>query len=173
MENFIWLTTFCLTISLAARSQDSTAREKAYYLAREEFSKSKYMKKEKYGVVKELNRVIESTPFITEDFSQYSGTYIEPSLRYRLKIAKDAQDKIVATLSIPGSKDIMLKDVSIQDAYFQATKQTQDSTEFWEGAFISKNDNGTIDFGLGILLKNPVSRQGLNMTRLFFMKANH
>jgi hypothetical protein len=173
MKNIFLPITLWLTFTLTARSQDSTAQEKAYYLAKNEFSKSRYMKKEKYGVVKELNRVIESTPFITQDFSPYSGTYTERNLHYTLEVTKDAQDKIIAILSMPGSNDIMLKNVNIQDACFEATKQTRDSFEIWKGAFITKKDNDTIEFGLGILLKNTISRRGLNITRLFFKKANH
>lgn len=62
-----------LAIIASASSQELTPKEKAEAIAQNDFSKSKHEKKEKYGIVKEKHKVIESRPFFTKDLSLYEG----------------------------------------------------------------------------------------------------
>ena len=79
-------------------SQELSAKERAETIARENFSKSKYMKKEKFGVTKELNRVVVSTPVIEKNVKDYSGVYKAYGFDHTLTLnIKDAQN-IQATL---------------------------------------------------------------------------
>ncbi len=80
----------------------------------------------------------------------------------------------MATLSMAGGKDILLKDVSITDAFFHAVKENTDGTkELWEGVFINKSDNGNVEFGLGIKLSRPIQlTEGLRLTRIFLKKVS-
>ncbi|MBD0277274.1 MAG: hypothetical protein ICV81_04825 [Flavisolibacter sp.] len=155
-------------------SQDLTSKEKAESLAQNEFSKSKYKKVEKYGVVKEMNKVITSTPVVQNDLHFYNGNYWYQDLQYKMEIRTDAQDKLMATLSMPNKPEVQLKNVSVNDAYFTGVVQYQDgSEEKWEGVFIDKNDNGNREFGLGIKLSKPIQlTEGLQLTRLFFKKVS-
>jgi hypothetical protein len=166
------LTLLAIILSFCAFCQDISAKERADYLAKNEFSKAKYMKKERYGVGKELNKVIVSTPVVNNDLSFYQGNYISNDLDYGLEIRQDAQQQMMATLT-QGALRTPLKNVIIKDAYFSAIKINADGTEEkWEGAFINKNDNDVIDFGLGIKLPNPVHKEGLQITKIFFKKVS-
>ncbi len=62
MKKILFLYVLIAFISSNCMSQELTAKEKAEDLAKNVFSKSKHAKKEKYGVVKEKTKVIESTP---------------------------------------------------------------------------------------------------------------
>ena len=163
-----------LLIISNAISQNPSAKEKAEALARDEFSKAKYKKKEKFGVVKETKRVIESTPVVKENASFYNGVYVYQDLNYKIEIRADKQAKPIATLSIANRPDILLKEVSITDALFHAVKQNADGTkELWDGVFINRNDDGNTEFGLGIKLANPVQlTEGLTVTRIFLKKVS-
>ncbi len=80
----------------------------------------------------------------------------------------------MAALSMAGGKDILLKDVSITDAFFHAVKQNADGTEeLWEGVFINRSDNGNTEFGLGIKLEKPLQlTEYMAITRIFFKKVS-
>ncbi len=171
----IWvLTVLWLFISVNATSQILSPKEKAESLAKEEFSKTKEMRKEKYGIVKELKKVVKSTPVVNENLSFYDGNYVYQDLQYKIELRTDKQKKPMATLKIADGQDIQLKDVSITDAFFHAVKHNKDGTEeLWEGAFINKNDSGNIEFGLGIKMSEPVQlTQGLKITRIFLKKVS-
>ncbi len=170
---FLTLTVFVFICTIC-KSQELTSKERAEAIAKNEFSKSKHKKVEKYGVVKELNKVIESTPVINNDLSFYAGNYVYQDLDYKIEIRKDAQNKMMATLNIGTSPVIVLKDVNIKDAFFQAAKENTDGTvELWEGVFINKNDNGVTEFGLGIKFPKPVQfTEGLQVTKIFMKKVS-
>ena len=163
-----------LLISANAVSQNLSAKEKAESLAKDEFSKTKYKKKEKYGVVKEMKRVIESTPVVKENASFYNGNYVYQDLNYKIEIRTDKQGKPMATLNIANGTDVLLKEVSITDALFHAVKQNADGTkEVWEGVFINRSDDGNVEFGLGIRLANPIHlTEGLKITKIFLKKVS-
>jgi hypothetical protein len=164
---FVFISTTCI-------SQELTSKERAEAIAKNDFSKTKHKKKEKYGVVKEMNRVIESTPVINNDLSFYEGNYVYPDMDYKIEIRKDAQNKMMATLNVGDSPAVILKDVNIKDAFFQAvTKNANGAMEFWEGVFINKNDDGNVEFGLGIKLANPIRlTEGLSITKIFLKKVS-
>ncbi len=172
MKKTSFLTLFIVGFALCAISQNLSAKEKAEYIAKNEFSKSKYKKIEKYGVVKEMNRVIISTPVVHADLSDYAGNYVNVDGADKIEIRTDAQKGFIATLVHDGVETV-LKNVTVQDAYFTALESNRYGTEErWEGVFINKNDNGTIDFGLGIKLTQPVQRDGLQITKVFFKKVS-
>ncbi len=174
MKKIILTQILLLLICAFCNSQDIAPKEKAESLAKNEFSKTKYKKKEKYGVVKELNKVIVSTPVINNNLSFYDGNYIYQDLDYKIEVRTDKYNKPMATLTIADGKDILLKEVSITDAFFHAVKLNADgSKELWEGAFININDNGNIEFGLGIKLSKPVElTKGLNIIKIFLKKVS-
>lgn len=171
MKTIVAATAFSLLFSLGTKSQDLTAREKAEALAKTEFSKEKYKRKEKGGVVKETHRVIESTPVLNNDPSFYQGNYAVEGLTYQLEIRQNTQQQWLVTLKMGGTETV-LKNVVIKDGYFAARKTNKDTTEEWEGAFINKNDNGRIDFGLGIKLLTLLQTEGVQSARLFFKKLS-
>ncbi len=163
-----------ILICAFCKSQDIAPKEKAEALAKNEFSKTKHKKVEKFGVVKELNKVIVSTPVINNKLSFYDGNYFYQDLNYKIEVRTDKYNKPMATLTIAGGKDILLQEVSIFDAFFHAVKLNADgSKELWEGAFINKNDNGHTEFGLGIKLSKPIQlTEGLNITKIFLKKVS-
>ena len=174
MKKIILIQILLVFISANTIGQNLSAKEKAEALAKDEFSKTKYKKKEKYGVVKEMKRVVESTPVVKENASFYNGNYVYQDLNYKIEVRTDKQGKPMATLSIDNGPNILLKEVSITDAFFHAVKQNADGTkELWEGVFINKSDDGNIEYGLGIKLANPIQiTGGLKMTRIFLKKVS-
>lgn len=174
MKKIFILPIVLLFISGSAISQAPSAKEKAESIAKEEFSKTKYKKKEKYGVVKEVKRVVESTPVVKDDLSFYNGNYVYQDLGYKIEIRTDKNKLPLATLKIGSAQDILLKEVSITDAFFYAVKQNADGTnELWEGVFINKSDDGNVEFGLGIKLSNPVQlTEGLKISKIFLKKVS-
>ena len=174
MKKIFFLITILISLSLLASSQEISPKEKAEGLAKNEFSKNTRKKEEKNGIVKEKIKVVESTPVINTNLSFYHGNYVCNGLSYKLEIRSDERNNILATLTIADGQPIRLKNVNISDAYFTAVKPNADGTEeFWEGAFINKNDNGVTDFGLGIKLSKPIPlTEGLQITRLFFKKVS-
>ncbi len=45
--------------------------------------------------------------------------------------------------------------------------------KIWEGVFINKNDNGNVEFGLGIKLSKPIQlTEGLKITKIFLKKVS-
>ncbi len=174
MKKILLLHGLLFFIAVNAISQNLTAKEKAESLAKEEFSKSKEKRKEKNGIVTEMKIVVESTPVINNNFSFYEGNYISHDLDYKIEVRTDKYNKPMATLNIAGGKDILLKEVSITDAFFHAVKRNADgSKEFWEGVFINKNDNGVTEFGLGIKLPKPIQlTEGLQITKIFLKKVS-
>jgi hypothetical protein len=170
----LMLSILAACLAVVSMGQDMTPKEKAAFLAKNEFSKTKHKKKEKDGVVKETHRVVESTPVISTELSFYEGNYVYGDLDYKLEIRTDAQRKPIAALSIDNSTGIQLKDVVINDAFFRAVKINSNGTEeIWEGVFINKTDNGNTEFGLGIKLPNPIQlTEGLKITRIFLKKVS-
>ena len=167
----LYLLASLITYTTVAQTNN---KEKAQLLAENEFSKTKSVKKEKYGITKEKTSVIRSTIVPSDDLSFYAGNYVYDDLDYKLEIRLDPQNKLMATLSRPSIPDLLLQDVLVDGAFFQAVKQNPDGTkETWEGAFINKNDNGTTEFGLGIKLGNAIQlTPGLKLTRIFFKKVS-
>jgi hypothetical protein len=172
MKKVFLLTVFPFCFFLASWSQDISAKDRAVEIAKNDFSKAKFKEKEKYGVLKEKSKVIESTPVVYNNSSDYQGNYVVQGFNYQLEIRKDPQDKWLVTLTMDNSRTV-LKDVSITGAYFSARKVNSDgSEELWEGAFINKNDDGQIDFGLGIRLADTMRFQSININKLFFKKVS-
>jgi hypothetical protein len=163
-----------LGFSLYSFCQDLTPKERAESLAKNEFSKTKHKKEENDGVVKEKTRVIESFPVVKTDLSFYEGNYVYKDLNYKIEIRSDKQNKMIATLKIGEGPEMQLKDVAIQDAFFQATKDKENGmVEIWEGAFINRTDEGQTEFGLGIKLPKAIQlTEGLQITRIFLKKVS-
>ncbi len=179
MKKTLLVVALFVFISINAVSQELTAKEQAELMAKTDFSKSKYKKKEKYGVVKEMSRVVESTPVIKDDLKDYAGIYKTEGPNYIMEIRVNDKDAVEAILRIPGTEQkevatYQLKNSTIKDALFKAIKINKDETkEEWEGVFINKNDNGAVDFGLGIKLPNPITiTEGLRTEKLFFKKVS-
>jgi hypothetical protein len=172
MKKLLLVLSVFITVNAAA--QEFSAKEKAEKLAKEEFTKMKYKKKEKFGVEKEMKKEIIATPVVKKDVAFYNGNYVYKDLDYKMEVRTDTNKKPMATLSIAGGKDIVLKDVSIRDAFFHAIRQNADGTEeLWEGAFINKSDDGNVEFGLGIKLVTPIRlTEGLSITRIFLKKVS-
>jgi hypothetical protein len=174
VKYFILFLFFCYCLNYL-QAQKSGAKERAAYLAREYFSKSKHKEKEKYGVTKVVDRVIVSTPAI-KSINDYVGFYKVMDLGYELQIKINKSNNIEAILSHIDKNDniqstTILKDVMISDALFTAVKVNYNGdTDNLEGAFINKNDNGSIDFGLGIKFENSSSPNGLYINKLFFKR---
>ncbi len=174
MKKILFLYVLIAFISSNCMSQELTAKEKGEDLAKNVFSKSKHAKKEKYGVVKEKTKVVESTPFVKSNVEYYAGNYWYHDFNYKMEIRLDVNKNLMATLSIPNKPDVQLKKVSVTDAYFMGIKQNEDGTEEkWEGVFINKSDNGNTEFGLGIKLQNPLPiADGVQTTKIFFKKVS-
>jgi hypothetical protein len=155
-------------------SQENSAKQKADSLAKKEFSKNKHKRKEKNGVVIETHVEIVSTPVVKNSLSFYEGNYVNKDLDYKLEIRTTADQRLMATLTIGDAAPVVLRNVSLKDAYFTAVRTTNNTTETWEGVFIDRNDGNATEFGLGIKLPNPimVTDQGLTMSRLFFKKVS-
>jgi hypothetical protein len=170
MKQTIFAAMLIFSCMVSALAQE-TAREKAEAIAKNDFSKSKHERKEKYGVVKEKRKVIESTPVMTTDLSLYEGHYGSHDSEYKIHIKK-AADSWVANLQINNTR-VELKNVTITDALFEAVKVNADGTEEkWEGVFINKNDDGNSEFGLGVKLSKPIQvAEGLTTTKIFLRKA--
>jgi hypothetical protein len=157
-------------------SQELNAKERAEFIARENFSKSKHLKKEKYGITKELNRVIVSTPVIKKNVQDYSGVYKANGFDQTLTLRADDAQKIQATLTTNGTNKsaIQLGNITIKDALFKAIQVNADGTTTpLEGVFINKNDNGQTEFGLGInLVKNITKNDAPLIDKMFFKKVD-
>lgn len=172
MQKQLVVTGLLMAFVLSAQSQDGTAKEKAEVLARNEFSKEEHKKIEKYGVTKEKHKAILSTPVVKADPSFYQGNYWVQGFNHQLEIRQDPQGEWLVTLTMNGEKTV-LKNVTINDAYFTALKPSKDGTdEVWEGAFINKTDDGATDFGLGIKLPRPTKFQSINIVKFFFKKVS-
>jgi hypothetical protein len=172
MKKLLTLVVAALGVALHGLSQDFSAKEKAEALAKNEFSKTKHKRVEKYGVVKEMHKVIESTPVVNNDLSFYQGNYVTQGLNYQLEIRQDPQNQWLVTLTSDDTKTV-LKYVVINDAYFTAKIIAKDgSEETWEGAFINKKDNGSVEFGLGVKLPATITHESVNITKLFFKKVS-
>ncbi len=170
MKPVFLLVTFLFALS--AISQEGSAKEKANFIAKNESSKSKYKREERFGIVKEKNKVIESTPIINSNLSFYSGTYVCEGRHDTIFINADAQNNLSALLHPNGSTPLALKNITITDALFQAVKRNEDGAEeLWEGVFINKKDGDMEEFGLGIKLPATVKlTEGQSTTKLFFKK---
>ncbi len=174
MKKILFLYVLISFLSSNCISQELSAKEKAEHLAKNVFSKSKHAKKEKYGVVREKTKVVESTPVAKDDPVFYAGNYWYQDFNYKMEIRLDANKNLIATLSIPNKPDLQLTNVSVTDAYFTAIKQNEDGgEEKWEGVFINKSDNGNTEFGLGVRLPNalPIAG-GVQTTKVFFKKVS-
>jgi len=174
MKKVILLYVLVAFIANNCISQELTAKEKAEDMAKNVFSKSKYKKKVKDGILTEVNIKIESTPVAKDNLQYYAGNYWYKDLGYKMEIRLDANKNLMATLSIPDKPEVQLKNVSVTDAYFSGVKRNKDSTEeIWEGVFINRPDNGNTEFGLGIKLEKPLQlTEYMAITRIFFKKVS-
>ncbi len=175
MKNIIFLLAALLTIKKSS-AQDMQAKERAELIARESFSKSKYKKMEKYGITKEMSKVIISTPVIKKDIKDYSGAYKANGFDYTLTLNVADAKNITGTIKEAENNVIQnftLKNITIKDALFKAVKVNTDGIETaLEGVFIDKNDNGSHDFGLGIKLPESITiNNALQIDKLFFKKV--
>ncbi len=175
-KTFIFLLLVLVNL-FRANTQEVNSKVRAEIIAKENFSKSKHKKKEKYGITKEVNRVIVSSPVIKQNISEYSGVYQVHDLNYYIELKIKDKVNIEATWKEPdntssGFKIFYLKNISIRNALFTATKVSPEGVqELLEGVFINKNDNGIVDFGLGIKLPKSITLNGLTMDKLFFKKV--
>ncbi|MBC7828354.1 MAG: hypothetical protein H7122_11460 [Chitinophagaceae bacterium] len=175
MKHIRFLYTMLILAQSFAMAQESGDKQKAEQIAKEDFSKSKYLKKEKYGVVKELNRVIISQPVIKQNKYEYAGVYTVQDLgnTIELIITQNTIEAILIKGNNDGINDLFykLKNIVITDALFKAAMINKNGNEeMVEGVFINKNDNGAIDFGLGIKLPQSITINGLHINKLFFKK---
>ncbi len=157
-------------------SQELNAKERAELIARENFSKSKHLKKEKFGITKEVNRTIISTPAIKQNVKDYSGVYKAIGFDYTLALSINDAQNIQATLTENNgttTSALQLKNITIKDALFKAIQANADGTTTpLEGVFINKNDNGQTEFGLGIkLLKSIIKDNALQIDKMFYKKV--
>jgi len=156
-------------------SQQLSSKERAALIAKEYFSKSKYKKKEKYGITKEMNKVVISTPAIKKNVKEYSGVYKANGADYTIVLNTADKKNINGTLKEAGANNnyniFTLKNITIEDALFKAVKINPDGTKSpLEGVFIDKNDNGTLDFGLGLKLSKSITINDALQTDKLFMK---
>lgn len=175
MKPLLFLCAISMFGHLFVSAQQNGDRERGELIAKEDFSKSKYMKKEKYGVVKELNRVIVSQPVIKQNKHEYAGLYKAQDFgnTIELKITGNTIEAILQKGNDDSVSDLFyqLKNIVINDALFKATLINKNGNEeIAEGVFINKNDNGIIDFGLGIKLPKNITINGLHIDKLFFKK---
>jgi hypothetical protein len=154
-------------------AQSISPKDQAIDIAQNDFSSNISMRKEKYGVVKEKHKVIESTPVVANTLQFYTGKYIFQEIQYQLEILMDEQSNPIVTLSSPNQPDIRLKNVTIADAYFVGfIPNTDGSEEKWEGVFINKSQDDSPTFGLGIKLPAAIPLgDGIGLTKLFFRKV--
>lgn len=177
MKKIIFLLTAILVVKNSS-AQDMQAKERAEFIAKESFSKSKYKKMEKYGVTKEMSKVITSTPVIKNNIKDYSGVYKANGPDYTLTLSVRDSKNITGSIREVDEKNALqnfiLKNITINDALFKAIKVNTDGTETaLEGVFIDKNDNGNHDFGLGIKLPESVTlNNALHIDKVFFKKVN-
>lgn len=176
MKKTLFLFIAALSIGYFSSAQQMQPKERAEFIAREDFSKSKYKKMEKYGVTKEKSKVIISTPVIKENVKEYSGLYKvdDPDYMITLNITdgKSIKGSIKEAGGINGYQTFELKNIIIQDALFKAEKINPDGSETrLEGVFIDKNNNGIVDFGLGLKLAKSVTiANAVETDKLFFKK---
>lgn len=168
---------FLVLIGMASqhcKCQERTAKEKAEAIAKEVFSKLKRKKKEKDGVVSEVNRKVVSVPVINNSPEFYAGNYWYKDLNYKIEIRLDPNKQFIAVLSIPSEGKMKFEKVTITDAYFLGVQQSKDgNNESWQGVFINKSDNGSVEFGLGIKLSKPIDLiEGYQTTKLFLKKVS-
>lgn len=177
MKNIIFLLTAILVVKNSS-AQDIQAKERAEFIAKESFSKSKYKKMEKYGVTKEMSKVIISTPVIKNNIKDYSGVYKANGPDYTLTLNVNEAKNITGTIKEVNENNVIqnftLKNITIDNALFKAIKVSAGGTETaLEGVFIDKNDNGNHDFGLGIKLPESVTlNNALHIDKVFFKKVN-
>ncbi|MCW3106664.1 MAG: hypothetical protein JWQ09_1170 [Segetibacter sp.] len=173
--SFLIATAFCIQVSVFAQQMEP--KERAAFIAKEEFSKSKYRKVEKYGITKEKSKVIISTPVIKQDIKEYAGVYKANGHDYMLTLNIEDEKKITGTIKEPAANNnyatFTLKNISIDNALFKAVKVSGDGTETpLEGVFIDKSDDGVVEFGLGLkLLKSITINKGANTDKLFLKKV--
>ena len=173
MNKFRLLLLFIVCFCSTAMSQESS-KEKAEDLAKNEFSKTKQKQKATGGVVKEKTRMVESTPVIETNPAFYQGHYVNKDCNYEVEIRSDENNNVIATLTQGEGPEKQLRSVSIHDAFFAASTEGENGkVDFWEGVFINKNTDGTIEFGLGLLLPKAIElTPGLRVTKLFLKKVS-
>jgi hypothetical protein len=177
MKKTMLLLFVSLSLSHIIFSQELNSKERAETIAREDFSKSKYLKKEKFGIIKELNRAIVSSPVIQQNVKDYSGLYKANGINYTLTLNAKDEHNIQGTLKeSDGANNSIskLKDIIIKDALFKAVQVNADGTKTpLEGVFINKNDNGSTEFGLGIKLSKSIAiNNAPQIDKLFFKKLD-
>lgn len=174
MKKIMFIQILLAALSVSCLAQELSPREKAEDLAKNAFSKTKDKIKTKNGQRTEVHVKIEATPVVKDNITDYAGNYWYQDLQYKIEIRFDAGKKPIATLSIPGEQDVQLKNVSISQAYFSATRQKNNGEEeVWEGVFIRRSGNDKTEYGLGIRLANPVPvTEGLQVSNLFFKQAS-
>ncbi len=157
-------------------SQELTAKERAELIAGENFSKSKHLKKEKYGITKEVNKDIVSTPVIWQNVKDYAGVYKAYGFDYTLVLnIKDAPNIEGTIKENNGTNEsaFPLKNITIKDALFKAIQVNADGTATpLVGVFINKNENGQTEFGLGIKLSKSITKDNaLQIDKMFYKKV--
>lgn len=139
------------------------------------FQQIQIHEKGKYGVVKELSRAIVSVPVIKQNKHEYAGLYEAQDFENTLELVIN-ENAIEAVLQKVDNDSLsspfyQLNNIVINDALFKATMILKDGREeLVEGVFINKNDNGIVDFRLGIKLGKSITRNGLHIDKIFFKK---
>ncbi|MCW3107781.1 MAG: hypothetical protein JWQ09_2287 [Segetibacter sp.] len=176
MKKISFLIVTALCIQTFAFAQQTGPKERAAFIAKEDFSKSKYKKVEKYGITKELSKTIISTPAI-KHVKEYAGVYKANGADYILTLniadEKNITGTIKEALENNNYETFTLKNISIDNALFKAVKISPDGKETpLEGVFIDKNDNGVIEFGLGLKLSKSITiNNSVSIDKLFFKKV--
>jgi hypothetical protein len=154
-------------------AQAISPKDQAIDIAKNDFSSNISMRKEKYGVVREKHKVIESTLVVANTLQFYTGNYIFEEIQYQLEIRLDEQNNPIVTLSAPNQPGIHMKNVTIADAYFVGfVPKTDGSDEKWEGVFINKSHDNNTTFGLGIKLPTAIPLgDSIELSKLFFRKV--
>jgi hypothetical protein len=90
-------------------AQAISPKDQAIDIAKNDFSSNISMRKEKYGVVREKHKVIESTLVVANTLQFYTGNYIFEEIQYQLEIRLDEQNNPIVTLSAPNQPGIHMK----------------------------------------------------------------
>ncbi len=151
-------------------AQEKTSKEQAEQLA-QEFSKTKHLKKEKYGVVKEKSKSIVCTPVLHQHPEEYSGHY-SADFYYQINL-KVAGNVMEGSATIHG-QNYQLNDIKIEDALFKATIRSGSKTEHLEGVFANRSNDGEVSYGLALKVSEPVKvTEGITTEKLFLQKKNN
>jgi hypothetical protein len=160
-----------LACFLVLFSQPVSSQSRAQEIATS-FTKHKNVVKEKRGVRVEKYKDVQSEPFVTQNLQEYAGVYEVSDWGYELTIDVASDGRVRAY-----GPAFELQNAKIDDGVLTGTAVYRDGrTERFEGAFLTRTDRDspsdpdTVTHGLGVILANPVERDGNTFDKLFFQK---